>query len=160
MNAVETSIVTAEKPVASDVASRFSIRVQQIEGFEFLVKFDKEQFAPLTMDEPAPLGQDVAPNAARVLAAAIGNCLSASLVFCMQKAKVKTEGIHADVDVQIVRNARKRLRIGKVDVTIHTALKADDPALVGCLAAFEDFCIVTQSVREGIAVDVRVKNDG
>jgi uncharacterized OsmC-like protein len=143
----------------SDPVSRFSIRVEQVEGFEFRVKFDKDQFAPLLLDEPPPLGHDHAPNAARILAAAIGNCLAASLVFCLQKAKVTTDGVRADVDVEIVRSETRRLRIGKVDVTLHTKLPAGDPALAGCLATFEDFCVVTQSVRRGIDVAVRVESD-
>ena len=138
------------------VASRFALRVEQTSGYAFRVRFDKEQFAEIHMDEPPPLGHDNAPNAARVLAAAIGNCLSASLVFCMSKAKVPLEGISADVKVEIVRTETRRLRIGKIDVTLHTNLPADHPALSGCLATFEDFCIVTQSVRHGIEVDVHV----
>ena len=140
----------------SGVASTFSLRVEQIDGFEFRVKFDKEQFAPLLLDEPPPLGHDTAPNAARVLAAAIGNCLSASMVFCLQKAKVAAPSVSADVNVEIVRNEARRLRIGKVNVTLHTNLPPDDPALAGCLSTFEDFCIVTQSVRQGIDVAVQV----
>lgn len=141
----------------SAVVSRFSVTVQQIEGFEFRVKFDKEQFAPLLLDEPPPLGGDTAPNAARVLAAAIGNCLSASLVFCLKRADVAATGVTADVDVEIVRTEQRRLRVGKVNVTLHTELSAGDPALASCLATFEDFCIVTQSVRQGIDVAVRVQ---
>src|SRR5689334_21397507 len=141
----------------STVASRFSLRVEQIDGFEFRVKFDKEHFAPLLLDEPAPLGGDTAPNAARVLAAAIGNCLSASLVFCLKRANVAAAGISADVDVEIVRNEQRRLRIGKVNVTLHTDVAPDDPALKSCLGTFEDFCIVTQSVRQGIDVSVQVQ---
>ena len=133
------------------------MRVEQIDGFEFRVKFDKEQFAPLLLDEPPPLGRDTAPNAARVLAAAIGNCLSASLVFCLKRANVAATGVTADVDVEIVRNEQRRLRVGKVSVTLHTDLAPDDPALTSCLGAFEDFCIVTQSVRQGIEVAVQVQ---
>jgi uncharacterized OsmC-like protein len=144
------------QPVSA-VASRFSIHVEQIDGFEFRVKFDKDQFAPLLLDEPPPLGRDGAPNAARVLAAAIGNCLSASLVFCLKKANVAVSGVSADVDVEIVRNEGRRLRIGKVNVTLHTNLPPNDPALASCLSTFEDFCIVTQSVRQGIEVAVQVK---
>ena len=143
----------------SDVASRFSVRVEQVEGFEFRVKFDKEQFEPLRLDEPPPLGRDLAPNAARILAAAIGNCLAASLVFCLQKAKIATSGVSADVEVEIVRSEKRRLRIGKVNVTLHTKLSADHPALTSCLATFEEFCVVTQSVRQGIDVAVRVQSD-
>ena len=123
------------------------------------MKFDKEQFEPLRLDEPPPLGHDHAPNAARILAAAIGNCLAASLVFCLQKAKVTASGVRADVDVEIVRSETRRLRVGKVNVTLHTKLPAGDPALTSCLGTFEDFCIVTQSVRHGIDVAVSVQND-
>jgi uncharacterized OsmC-like protein len=143
----------------SDAVSRFTLQVEQVEGFEFRVKFDKEQFAPLRLDEPAPLGRDLAPNASRILAAAIGNCLAASLVFCLQKAKTEAHGVSAEVSVEIVRSETRRLRIGKVDVTLHTKLPADHPALTSCLSTFEDFCIVTQSVRRGIDVAVRVQND-
>lgn len=139
--------------------SRFALRVEQVDGFEFRVKFDKEQFAPLLLDEPPPLGHDRAPNAARILAAAIGNCLAASLVFCLQRAKAEVTDVTADVEVEIVRSETRRLRIGKVDVTLHTRLPADHPALTSCLATFEDFCVVTQSVRHGINVEVRVQND-
>lgn len=144
----------------SSVASTFSLRVEQVDGFEFRIKFDKEQFAPLTLDEPAPLGHDTAPNAARILAAAIGNCLSASLVFCLQRAKVAAPAVSADVNVEIVRNDARRLRIGKVSVTLHTNLPADDPSLKTCLSTFEDFCVVTQSVRQGIDVVVHVEPHG
>lgn len=140
----------------SAVASQFSVRVEQVDGFEFRVTFDKEQFAPLLLDEPPPLGHDAAPNAARVLAAAIGNCLSASLVFCLKKAGVAASGISADVNVEIVRNDSRRLRVGKVDVTLHTKLPPNDPALLACLSTFEDFCVVTQSVRQGIDVAVHI----
>jgi uncharacterized OsmC-like protein len=148
MNSVETM----------QVASRFAIHVEQVDGFEFKVRFDKDQFAPLNLDEPPPLGHDRAPNAARVLAAAIGNCLSASLVFCLQKSHVVATGISADVDVEIVRTEARRLRIGKIDVTLHTNLPVDHAALQGCLSTFEDYCIVTQSVRQGIEVNVKVEN--
>ena len=140
------------------VASRFTIHVEQIDGFEFRVKFDKEQFAPLELDEPPPLGHDRGPSASRVLAAAIGNCLAASLVFCLQKAKVPVSGVVADVDVETVRNEARRLRVGKVTVTLRTNLPANEPSLAGCLADFEDYCVVTQSVRRGIEVEVHVQD--
>jgi uncharacterized OsmC-like protein len=140
----------------SIITSRFSIEVAQREGFEFHVKFDKDHYASLELDEPAPLGRDSAPNAARILAAAIGNCLAASLVFCLKKQKLAASGVKADVAVEIVRNDAHRLRIGKVDVTLHAGLPEGDAAAARCLETFEDFCMVTQSVRDGIDVGVRV----
>jgi uncharacterized OsmC-like protein len=142
----------------SEVAAQFTIRVEQVRGYEFETCFDKEHYAPLKMDEPAPLGRDTAPNPARILAAAIGNCLSASLVFCAKRAGLSLEKVNAEVDVEVVRNENKRLRIGKIDVRLRPNAPDDHPAMAGCIQAFEDFCIVTESVRSGIEVNVKVES--
>lgn len=142
----------------SPIVNEFSIQVEQIDGYEFRVRFDKDNFDELLLDEPPPLGKDTAPNAARILAAAIGNCLSASLVFCLKRSGVALAGLRSDVRVQIARNEAKRLRIGQVDVTLHPRIPdAARERFETCLGAFEDFCIVTQSVRQGVDVRVHVE---
>jgi organic hydroperoxide reductase OsmC/OhrA len=141
-----------------NVVNAFDIRVEQIEGFAFRARFDKPQFGELALDEPPPLGHDHAPNAARILAAAIGNCLAASLVFSLQRAGVSAHGVTADVHVEIARNERKRLRIGRVHVALHPRIPADAvSAFEQCVSLFEDFCVVTESVRKGILVEVQVE---
>lgn len=141
----------------SELVSSFDLQIEQIDGYEFRVKFDKPQHPELHMDEPAPLGKDTAPNPSRILAAAIGNCLSASLVFCMSRNGAKLSGFKSDVRVELTRNEQKRLRIGKVDVTLRPQIDGDAAALEKCLATFEDFCVVTQSVRQGLPVHVKVE---
>lgn len=138
-------------------AGSFTIAIEQVKDYQFRVRFDKEHYPPLLLDEPPPLGADVAPNPARILAAAIGDCLAASLLFCLRRAKVEVEGIAAEVSVGLVRNENKRLRIGAVEVKLHPTVKGDPEAYKGCLEAFEDFCVVTQSVRDGIDVRVQVE---
>jgi uncharacterized OsmC-like protein len=136
---------------------RVGIQIERVSAYEFRVRFDNERHAHLTMDEPAPLGKDAGPNAARVLAAAIGNCLSASLVFCLSKRGAPVKRLSTDVSFEIVRNEHKRLRVGKVDVVLKPELDpGDQTALDACLSTFEDFCMVTQSVREGLDVSVQV----
>ncbi len=139
-----------------EIAGEFTLQVEQVDGFDFRVRFDKEQYKELRMDEPAPLGQDTAPNPARILAAAIGDCLSASLVFCLKRRGVVIDGLRSEVRVQLVRNESKRLRIGNVEVSLHPRDPISDEAMDACLKTFEDFCVVTQSVREGIDVKVNV----
>jgi uncharacterized OsmC-like protein len=134
----------------------FTLHVEQVNGFDFRVGFDKERYAELRMDEPPPLGRDASPNPARILAAAIGGCLSASLVFCLKRRGVAVDGLRSEVHVQLVRNENKRLRIGNVEVSIHPQSPIADEALDACLKTFEDFCVVTQSVRDGIDVKVNV----
>jgi organic hydroperoxide reductase OsmC/OhrA len=142
----------------SDVVSEFSITLDQVEDFQFLVRFDKETYAPLTMDEPPPFGKDSGPGAARALAAAVGNCLSSSLLFASRKNGLALGQIHTTAKVQIVRNQQRRLRIGKIEVNIDPRLGEHDPATaLRVRESFEDFCTVTASIRQGITVEVNVK---
>jgi len=136
----------------------FTIAIEQVRDYEFRVKFDKANLPELVLDEPPPLGRDAGPNPSRILAAAIGNCLTASLLFCARKARANIEGLRAQVKTQIARNEQKRLRVGRVEVAIEVkAPEADQEAVRRCLPLFEDFCTVTQSIREGIEVEVAVK---
>jgi len=136
----------------------FTIELEQLEGYEFRVRFDWPDTRDLIVDEPAPLGRARGPNAARLIAAAVGNCLSASLVFCLRtKFKQNPGPVRASVAGRIERNEQGRHRIGGLDVTLQLA---DTAASIGhfdrCLEQFEDFCIATQSIRQGIPVSVRV----
>lgn len=151
-------MTTTNAPQDQPVVSAFDITLEQKDGFLFEVTFDHPDHDPLFLDEPPPLGKNAAPNAARALAAAIGNCLSASLVFCVQKNGGHLTGIKTKVHVEIVRNEHKRLRIGRVGVTLVTPPGVDDAALQKCLPLFEDFCTVTASIRQGIDVDVAVQS--
>ena len=142
----------------SELASEFTLSVDQIHDYAFRVRFDKPEIPDLTVDEPPPLGQNRGPNPSRLLAAAIANCLSASLLFCTRRARVELGPVHADVKMQLVRNENKRLRVGKVEVVIDPGLPAAErDKAARCLEIFEDFCIVTQSVRDGIDITVSVK---
>jgi uncharacterized OsmC-like protein len=136
----------------------FSTFMEMVDNYEFRVKFDPGM-ADLTMDEPSPLGKDKGPNASRILSAAIGNCLSASLLFCLQKARVEVKGLKTRITTTVARNEKGRFRIPRSRVEITVDIGAEAPNRVGqCLKLFEDFCIVTQSVRNGITVGVEVKN--
>jgi organic hydroperoxide reductase OsmC/OhrA len=56
-----------------------------------------------------------------------------------------------------LRNEHNRLRIKHMQVDIHLGVAgAQLKQLDRALAQFEDFCVVTQSVRAAIPVDVRV----
>lgn len=142
----------------SEPVSEFSLSIDQVNDYEFLVKFDKPPGAELRTDETPPLGKDQGPAPSRLLAAAVGNCLSASFLFACRKAGVAVPRIHASVKAQIVRNEKRRLRIGKMEVDIDPGFNAEDAAKAkGARQVFEDFCTVTQSVRDGFPVEVRVK---
>jgi organic hydroperoxide reductase OsmC/OhrA len=127
--------------------------------YQFLVDFDQDGLMPLLVDEPEPIGDGAGPGATRLLAAAVGNCLSASLLYCLRRARIDVEAMRTSVSASIERNERGRLRINDMRVKIEPTVPADQqPRMRRCLELFEDFCVVTQSVREGldVAIDVEV----
>jgi uncharacterized OsmC-like protein len=136
----------------------FEVTLTREDRYRFRVDFGDGRGATFQMAEPEPLGEGSGPNAARVLAAAIGNCLSASLLFCLDKARVDVSDMRTKVTGSIVRNEKGRLRLGPLNVRLEPGLGEDSPTrFERCLEIFEEFCIVTASARSGLDVDVRVE---
>ncbi|MBI3003488.1 MAG: OsmC family protein [candidate division NC10 bacterium] len=136
----------------------FTLTLELKQGYEFSVDFEHPGIPSLLMDEPPPLGEDHGPNASRLLAAAVGNCLSASALFCLRKARVPVRGMHTTVQAALERNPQGRLRIAGIQVKIQSQVAPEDRDRMGrCLGIFEEFCVVTQSVRGGIDVKVDVE---
>jgi len=136
----------------------YKVALRFVRGYEFVATFPEgEGLAPIVFDEPPPLGEGSGPNAAAVLAAAVGNCLVASFAFCLRKARVEPLDLTAAVVARVARNEQGRFRISSIDVELTPdVLESDRPRLDRCERLFEDFCIVTESVRRGIDVNVKV----
>jgi uncharacterized OsmC-like protein len=137
------------------------ITVRQAQGFKFVAKFEDLPEKPsIVFDEPAPLGENRAPNAAAVLGAAVGDCLAASLTFCLRKVRLDPAHLTAHVATHVQRTERGRFRITGIDVELNPEVaEGEGAALDRCERLFEDFCIVTESVRHGIPVNVSVKRN-
>ena len=126
------------------------------EGYHFEVDWGIAGVAPGQLDEPPPLGRGAGPNASRLVASAVAHCLSSSLLFCLAKSRAPAESIRAVAHADIERNARGRWRLSRIRVELDPKLPAEyAEQFARCKGLFEDFCIVTESVRHGIPVDVR-----
>jgi organic hydroperoxide reductase OsmC/OhrA len=145
----------AQSSPGTEQATRVNLELET--GYRFRVDLG-DGFSPLVMDEPAPLGSGSGPNASRVLAAAVGNCLSASLLYCLRRARIEVKGLKTEVEVTSVRNQAGRLRIGGMKVVLvpEIASEGADARFDRCLQLFENFCVVTESVRGGFDVQVSV----
>jgi uncharacterized OsmC-like protein len=135
--------------------TEFLTKMCRVEHYKFKVSFNSDKIEPIFTDEPEPLGKGEYPNAGKLLAAAVGNCLCASLVFCMEKSRAEVPSIWAEVSTTMERNEKGRLRITHMSVRMFPQV-SDENRFQRCREIFEDFCIVTQSVREGIDVNVEV----
>ena len=132
-------------------------RLRSLGGYKHEVTFDELPDAKIVMDEPAPIGSSNGPTAAMMLSSAIGHCLTSSLMFCMNKSRANPKDITTDVETNLARNERGRWRISGIKVNIKADIAdVDREKLERCRGLFEDFCIVTASVKEGIKVDVEL----
>ena len=135
-----------------------SVTITRQSGYQFLVDFGNA-LPTLLADEPAPLGQGTGPAPDHMLLAAVANCLSASLLFSLQKFKQDPGTLVATASAVVGRNAEKRLRIEAINVRLELGQAAADiEHLERVLDQFEAFCTVSMSVREGIAINVQVQD--
>lgn len=132
------------------------VELSQRHDYRFDIAFGGE-VPLLTSDEPAPLGTGLGPSPVQLLCAAVGNCLSDSLLFACRKFKQLPEPIQCAVTAEVGRNSDNRLRVLRMNAQIRLGvLAASLEQLDRVLAQFEEFCTVTQSVREGIPISVEV----
>lgn len=136
--------------------SHVHIHLHQLQDYRFRVEYG-DGTPDLIADEPVPLGQGQGPSPVQLLASAVGNCLSDSLLFALRKFKQAPEPLSCDVDADVGRNPEGRLRV----LSMVARLRLGVPAaklehLDRVLAQFEAFCTVTQSVGAGIPIKVEV----
>ena len=139
------------------MSEQFAVSLAQWEDFQFLIDFNQDGVADLLTDEPEPIGAGKGPNPARLLAAAVGNCLASSLLFCLKKSRIQVRGMKVEVSGKTERNEQGRLRINELLVRLEPSVaEADVKNVARCTELFEDYCTITQSIRAGIAVSVEV----
>ena len=138
----------------TDEAKTIELQLNLVGKYKFEIDFG--EFGKIESDETPPLGDGHGPNPSRLLAAAVANCLAASLMFAIRKFHGEPGKLTAKVNATIDR-VDKHWRVTHIDVALQLGNSAAAiPHLQRALAQFEDFCVVTQSVRKGIAVDVSV----
>lgn len=136
---------------------RISLTLEQEDDYAFRIRFDETTIADLMTDEPEPLGKGDGPNPTRLLLSAVANCLSASLLFALRKFKNAPGKLVTHATAELVRNEQGRLRVGHIHADIRLAeAGAAHASLERILAQFENFCVVTESVRHGIEVSVSI----
>jgi uncharacterized OsmC-like protein len=133
-----------------------TVRLTQVHDFQFDADFGRGLPA-LRVDEPPPLGAGGGATPVQLLALAVGDCLSASLLFALRKFKQAPEPIGCEVQAEVGRNAEGRLRVLALRVRLTLGVAADRlQHLQRALDTFEGYCTVTRSVGAAIPVHVTV----
>jgi uncharacterized OsmC-like protein len=136
--------------------SSIHVQLRQKQDYQFDIHFGAG--IPIVMgDEPAPLGAGQGPSPVQLLAAAVGNCLSDSLLFALRKFKQAPEPIQCDIHAEVGRNAEGRMRVLHINAVLTLGVPAASlEHLDRVLDQFETYCTVSQSVGQGIPVAIEV----
>ena len=115
----------------------------------------KDCFIDDTHEEEADM---LGPNPSRLLGLALLGCLSASFIFCLKKKELTVDDLKAEAELTIARNKKGFWRVMKIDVDLNIRISDPDTRKRAdqCKKMFEQYCIVTQAVREGIDVEVNI----
>lgn len=133
-----------------------SVSLRQQQDYRFEVTFG-QQMPVLVSDEPSPLGTGTGPSPVQMLCAAVGNCLSDSLLFAYRKFKQQPEPLQCVVSAEVGRNPENRLRVLNMHARLQLGVPADAlQQTERVMSQFEAFCTVTQSVGQGIPITLEV----
>ncbi len=138
----------------------FRVEMTHTGGYRFVSQAAEDgrpHGQPFPSDEPDPVGEASAPATPALLGAAIGHCLSASLLETSRHAHVDVRACETEVTSVVALGSEGLPRIDHVDVVIRPLLATPSPRTGRCEEVFERHCTVTSSVRQGI--DVRVSVD-
>mgnify|MGYP001291930154 CR=1 FL=1 len=134
----------------------FAAKLTLIDHYKFEIDFG--EFGKIITDEHEPVGHGEGPGPSQLLAAAVANCLAASLMFAIRKFKGDPGRVTATVEGDLER-VDGRLRVTSMNVELNLGQAAEVlERLDRALEQFENFCVVTQSVRQGIDVAVTVRD--
>ncbi|MHA1607454.1 MAG: OsmC family protein [Candidatus Freyarchaeota archaeon] len=139
----------------------FEVDLRWLRDFLFEVKV--ADFSEFYMDELEPEGHDSAPNPADYLLVSIGGCTASSFVYAARKFGVPIEKVNVKVRGRYVRK-KGMVRIGLVDVEVeafHSSMSEEDlENLEWCIKVFRKYCVISESLREGLPIHVTLKVNG
>lgn len=153
--------------ISNDIKSKVGIKLDDYES-QMIFKCDlgKIKVKDWFIDEEHHEEVDMlGPNPSRLLALGVLGCLSASFIFCIKKRNLKVDDFTAEAEVVVTRNEKGFWRIKRIDVNMLPKITDPDSLKRAkqCLKSvkdgvsfFEQYCIVTQSVRSGIEVNVNI----
>lgn len=134
------------------------VNLVQQRDYQFKIEFGGT-VPEILGDEPVPLGHGTGPSPVQLLAAAVGNCLSDSLLFALRKFKQSPEPLQCEVEAVVGRNSEGRVRVLSMSARLQLGVEAGTLAhLDRVLGQFEAYCTVTQSVGQGIPITIEVRD--
>lgn len=142
---------------------RTKVSVEWLEDLTFKLDFNNPALPELMIDETHDVESPEArgPDPSKLLISAVMGCLNASFAFCLKKARVPLKGMKAVGELTSKRNEEGLWRVVKIDVDLTPEIEIEKgiPRMEKCIEIFHKYCTITQSVRQGIPVNVTFNRD-
>ncbi|MFX1476783.1 MAG: OsmC family protein [Promethearchaeota archaeon] len=143
--------------MSNELKTRVSLK--QEEEMIFKCDFGEIKGDSLYIDEKHDKNSEkIGPSPAKLLALSVLGCLTASFSFCLKKKEFSLLDLRGQAEVSIARNDKHLWRVKKIDVKISP--KIDTPELRKradqCAKFFEQYCIISESLRNGIEVNLEL----
>ncbi|MBD3187042.1 OsmC family peroxiredoxin [Candidatus Bathyarchaeota archaeon] len=140
--------------------TRVIIELSRIRELIFKIMFGKD-LASIIVDETNEGDDREGVKPSHLLAAAVMGCLSSSFLFCIGKKNLDVDDLTGTATVTTGRDEDGYLRVTgiKVSLTPETTDPDTLKRVNACKKFFEQYCVVTESVRKGIPVSVDIMEE-
>ena len=136
------------------------ISVRLSEKIHFIAS--TRHFNNIHIDEPESFhGTDLGPSSVEYVLIGIGGCLGSTLAFCLKKYDIQIEDLEIIIDGTLKHSGPlKRLRLIKVDAELILTTKNTENSkkIDECINNFQEHCVVSNSIINGLPIEVKVKN--
>jgi uncharacterized OsmC-like protein len=111
----------------------------------------------LLLPAPTPVGVGYGPEAVTLLNMSTTYCMTASLNYYLAKARVVPTTLRAKghVGMRLTEEQFRRVKSIEIDIRIEVDEK-ERKRLMRALDRFNDFCIITESIKGSFPINVRV----
>ncbi|MFX1237890.1 MAG: OsmC family protein [Promethearchaeota archaeon] len=134
------------------------VSIEYSEGVHFIANV--RQFNSIHIDEPESFnGTELGPSPVEYVLIGIGGCLGSTLSYCLKKKGLEINKLEIIIDGKIRHEEPyNRLRITSVDAELHLNMKdnGNTGEIDSCVESFLKYCIVSNSISQGIPIDVKV----
>ena len=102
--------------------------------------------------------EKIGPNPSKLLALSVLGCLAASFTFCLQKNNISLSDLDGKAIIISKKDEKGFWRLKKIVIKLNP--KIDTPEMHKkadqCTKFFEQYCIISESLRNGIDLDIEV----
>ncbi|MFX0028358.1 MAG: OsmC family protein [Candidatus Hermodarchaeota archaeon] len=136
------------------------VGLKQTEEMIFRCELGNLKIENLFIDEKnEKVEEKLGPSPAKLLGLSVLGCLAASFSFCLQKGGFSLPGLNGIAEVTIARNNKGFWRVNKIDIEMVPQIDTPEmrKRVNQCARFFEQYCIISESLRKGFEVNVHMK---